>query len=115
MTDRTDQPAGPASPDRKPFTDGRGPSGQAYDLREEEKLGAQAPSGSVAAKPSRAAPDPATPPHAGHRASADPTTGEVRGSGAGAGAGSEGEQYDSDAAGGDGPAITGAGPDKPAD
>ena len=39
----------------------------------------------------------------GKRASIDETTGEVRGSGVGAGGGGLGEDFDSDAAGGDSP------------
>lgn len=42
------------------------------------------------------------PPENGKRASIDPRTGEVHGSGAGAGGGNPGEDYDSDSAAGDG-------------
>jgi hypothetical protein len=42
------------------------------------------------------------PPENGKRASIDPRSGEVHGSGAGAGGGNPGEDYDSDSAAGDG-------------
>ncbi len=110
MTDPIDPARG-----RKPaFDNDRGYSGQDYDIREERRLGAEMPAGSVNAKPSRAPADPDTPPDAGRRASFDPETGETRGSGSGAGGGNPGEDPDNDSAGGDGPVITGAGPDKPA-
>ena len=48
-------------------------------------------------------PDPRDiPPDNGARASIDPVTGEVRGSGVGAGGGSTGEDFSSDSATGDG-------------
>lgn len=47
------------------------------------------------------------PPDNGRRASIDPATGEVHGSGTGAGGGQPGEDFDSDAATGDGYPITG--------
>lgn len=47
------------------------------------------------------------PPDAGQRASVDPRTGEVHGSGAGAGGGNPGEDFDSDASAGDGTLPTG--------
>jgi hypothetical protein len=100
---------------RKPaFDNDRGYSGQDYDIREERRLAAEMPAGSVNAKPSSASADPDTPPDAGRRASFDPVTGETRGSGTGAGGGNAGEDPDSDSAGGDGPVITGAQADKPA-
>lgn len=111
MTERTIDPERA----RKPaFDNDRGMSGQDYDIGEERKLGAEMPAGSVNAKPSRAPADPAMPPEAGRRASFDPVTGETRGSGTGAGGGNPGEDPDNDSAGGDGPVITGARPDKPA-
>jgi hypothetical protein len=110
MTDPTDPARG-----RKPaFDNDRGYSGQDYDLREERRLGAESPAGSVNAKPSRAPADPDTSPDAGRRASFDPVTGETRGSGTGAGGGNPGVDPDHDSAGGDGPVITGADADKPA-
>ena len=62
--------------------------------------------------PSDAARDPGTgnpaiPPDNGHRASFDAETGAVHGSGAGAGGGNPGEDFDSDAATGDGYPVTG--------
>lgn len=47
------------------------------------------------------------PPDNGRRASVDPVTGEVHGSGAGAGGGQPGEDFDNDAATGDGYPLTG--------
>ncbi|MCP3733792.1 hypothetical protein M9979_02715 [Sphingomonas sp. RP10(2022)] len=52
-------------------------------------------------------PDAAIPPDNGRRATIDPKTGEVHGSGSGAGGGNPGEDFDSDAATGDGYPITG--------
>ena len=63
--------------------------------------------------PDRNTPDQDLPPDAGHRASFDPKTGEVHGSGAGAGGGNPGEDYDSDSASGDGTLPTGAGSRQP--
>ncbi|MCU6453446.1 hypothetical protein LPN01_05080 [Sphingomonas sp. A2-49] len=47
------------------------------------------------------------PPDNGRRASIDPRTGEVHGSGSGAGGGNPGEDFASDAAGGDGYPVDG--------
>lgn len=58
-------------------------------------------------------PDKDLPPDAGRRASFDPKTGEVHGSGAGAGGGNPGEDYDSDPAAGDGFPQTGKGSRQP--
>jgi hypothetical protein len=52
----------------------------------------------------------AIPPDNGKRASYDPATGAVHGSGSGAGGGNEGEDFDSDAATGDGFPLTGRDP-----
>ncbi len=49
-----------------------------------------------------AKPDREIPPENGKRASIDPATGAVHGSGSGAGGGNPGEDYDSDSAAGDG-------------
>ena len=55
------------------------------------------------------------PPDNGRRATIDPRTGEVHGSGSGAGGGNPGEDFASDAAGGDGyPIDGGEGRAKPA-
>ena len=51
---------------------------------------------------------PDIPPDNGKRASVDPRTGEVHGSGIGAGGGQNGEDFDGDAASGDGPPPTGS-------
>lgn len=84
---------------RKPaFDNERGYSGQDYDLAEERRLAAQLPAGSVASAPSRVGGDPRA---AGRRASFDPVTGEVRGSGASAGGGSPGEDMNQGPGGGD--------------
>lgn len=53
------------------------------------------------------APDVALPPDNGRRASIDAATGEVHGAGVGAGGGQPGEDFDSDAASGDGYPLTG--------
>lgn len=77
-----------------------GKFGQGYSLDEERKLGRAFPAGSVAPKPSQVAPgDDTLPPDNGRRASFDPATGEVHGSGAGAGGGNPGEDFDDDAGG----------------
>lgn len=83
-------------------------SGQNYTLDEERKLGERLPAGSVAPAPSRVTrDDPALPPDNGKRASFDPVTGEVCGSGAGAGGGNPGEDFEADSSGGDGQPLTG--------
>ena len=111
MTDRTPDPDRPR---QTAFDHDRGYSGQDYHLREEQRLAGDMPAGSVAPRASRVGGgDPATPRDAGRRASFDPATGAVRGSGAGAGGGNPGEDPDADSAGGDGPVITGARADKP--
>jgi hypothetical protein len=68
------------------------------------KIGEDRPGRTDAANVSQ---DPAIPPENGHRASFDPATGAVHGSGSGAGGGQPGEDFDSDAAAGDGYPITG--------
>ncbi|MEH3101342.1 hypothetical protein [Sphingomonas adhaesiva] len=94
---------------RRPAFDRKeGKFGQGYSLEEERKLGAQMPAGSVAPVPSRVTDDDsAMPPDNGRRASFDPVTGEVRGSGAGAGGGNPGEDFEADRSGGDGKPLTG--------
>lgn len=83
------------------FDRDEGKFGQGYSLDEERRLGRAMPAGSVAAKPSQVAPgeDGTMPPDNGRRASFDPATGEVHGSGAGAGGGNAGEDFDDDAPG----------------
>ncbi len=101
-------------PDRNtagnPFDNQDGLYGLEYSREREAALGAKAPSGTVAARPGDPAPpqDPAIPPDNGRRASFDPRTGEVHGSGSGAGGGNPGEDFASDAAGGDGYPIDGS-------
>ncbi|MFN3434148.1 MAG: hypothetical protein ACK4ZY_07080 [Sphingomonas sp.] len=95
--------------DGNPFDAATGLYGQEYHRDREAALGRQAPSGTVAARPGEPRPDdPDLPPDAGRRASFDPATGEVQGSGSGAGGGNPGEDFDSDAANGDGYPITGS-------
>ena len=96
-------------PSGNPFDRQDGTFGQDYHIEREEALGAELPSGTVAARPADPVPphDPAIPPDNGRRASFDPVTGEVRGSGSGAGGGNPDEDFDGDAATGDGYPITG--------
>ena len=93
------------------FDSDKGYSGQEYHPDREAKEGAKAPSGTVAARPGDTPPDDDAdlPPDAGRRASFDPRTGEVHGSGMGAGGGNPGEDYASDPAAGDGFPQTGKG------
>jgi len=92
------------------FDNESGPSGTGYTLESERAEGEKMPSGTVnrdATARSRQIADSDDRPDAGRRASFDPKTGEVRGSGAGAGGGNPGEDYDSDPAAGDGYPLTG--------
>lgn len=93
----------------KPFDRTDGAYGLDYDKDREAALGERMPSGTVAAKPGDAGPpaDPVMPPENGRRASFDPATGAVHGSGSGAGGGNPGEDFESDSAAGDGYPITG--------
>jgi hypothetical protein len=87
-----------------------GISGTGYSQESEREEGEKLPSGSVnqqATARSRQIADNDDQPDAGRRASFDPKTGEVRGSGAGAGGGNPGEDFDRDATAGDGYPITG--------
>ncbi|GAA0671376.1 hypothetical protein FHT00_001903 [Sphingomonas insulae] len=104
----------PVDPERdrqdKPFDRKDGTYGLDYDKEREAASGAQRPSGTVGARPGDAGPprDPAMPPENGRRASFDPATGAVHGSGSGAGGGGNpGEDFESDPAAGDGYPITG--------
>lgn len=100
----------PARGDRGgPFDSDTGMFGQDYDRDREAAMGRDAPSGTVAARPGDTPPpaDPALPPDNGRRATFDPRTGEVHGSGASAGGGNPGEDMASDSAGGDGYPHTG--------
>lgn len=106
MTENTDP-----QHNRKPaFDKDEGKFGQGYTLDDERKLARDMPTGSVAAQESTVREeDPLLPPDNGRRASFDPVTGEVRGSGVGAGGGAAGEDMDEDRAGGDGTPATGKG------
>ncbi|KTT74611.1 hypothetical protein [Sphingomonas endophytica] len=101
MTD----PVDPHHRRRTAFDKDDGKTGQGYTLDDERRMASDMPAGSVAPKPSVLPPDHGD---SGRRASFDPVTGEVRGSGSGAGGGHDGEDPDSDSAGGDGPPRTGA-------
>ncbi|MGP7796218.1 hypothetical protein [Sphingomonas sp. CLY1604] len=99
----------------QPFDADDGLYGQEYHRDREAAQGRDLPSGTVAAKPGAPArtasgidTDADIPPDNGRRASFDPRTGAVHGSGSGAGGGNPGEDFASDAAGGDGYPITGA-------
>jgi hypothetical protein len=101
-----------------PFDRNAGEYGLDYNKDREAALGRQAPSGTVAARPGDPHPpqDPNMPPDNGMRASFDPRTGAVHGSGSGAGGGNPGEDFSSDAAAGDGyPKTGGEGIDKSGD
>lgn len=111
---RMTDPVDPQHRRRPAFDKDTGKFGQGYTLDEERKLGEQSPSGSVAPRPSQIVDDSPTPPDAGRRASFDPKTGAVRGSGAGAGGGHAGEDPSEDRAGGAGAPLTGTGTDQPA-
>jgi hypothetical protein len=108
MTDDRHRTADPEHQRQPAFDKDEGTFGQDYTRNDEKKLGEQMPAGSVAPQPSRAGEDdPALPPENGRRASFDPATGEVHGSGAGAGGGNPGEDFEDDRAGGDGLPLTG--------
>lgn len=97
-----------------PFDDENGLYGQEYHRDREAAMGRERPSGTVAEDKS-AAPHPAEggarqadiPADNGRRASFDPRTGEVHGSGSSAGGGSEGDDFSSDSEAGDGYPFTG--------
>ncbi|MDF0487630.1 hypothetical protein PX554_05770 [Sphingomonas sp. H39-1-10] len=84
---------------------GPGYSGQEYDSQAHASERALDANASDGVTPPAA--DAALPPDNGKRASYDPATGAARGSGAGAGGGNAGEDFDSDAATGDGFPQTG--------
>jgi len=90
--ERSHQPA--------PFNRASGYTGEGYSKEDERALGAEAQSGTVAARPGEHVRDDApVPPDNGQRASFDPATGEVHGSGSGAGGGNAGENFDDDSTG----------------
>lgn len=81
----------------QPFDHEGGHSGQDYHRDEEQAMGRAEPSGSVTKTPPAAArdhEDTDLPADNGRRASVDPKTGEVHGSGAGAGGGNPGDEID---------------------
>ena len=90
-----------------PIGAGPGYSGQEYDANHHAADAALA----AAPRPSMPRPDddPALPPDNGRRATIDPDSGAVHGSGVGAGGGQPGEDFDSDSASGDGFPYTGKG------
>lgn len=97
-------PVDPERPrDRNAFDRPDGYSGQGYTADRERAEGARAADASV--HPEADGRD--LPPDTGHRASVDPRTGEVRGSGAGAGGGNPGEDLDTASASGDSYPLTG--------
>jgi hypothetical protein len=119
MTDKP-RPGGEAfdwvDPERRAphnaFDSDEGVSGNGYSRARERQEGERHPSGEVNPQPAAAPSDNAEsadlPPDNGRRASFDPRTGEVHGSGSGAGGGHRGEDFDSDSASGDGYPFTGS-------
>lgn len=98
-----DQPIDPERPRHaNAFDQPDGYSGQDYTIARETAVG-QPPVAAGAVVPDGRG----LPPDAGHRASADPVTGEVHGSGSGTGGGNEGEDFDSSTASGDSYPVTG--------
>ena len=100
---------------RKPhnaFDNEEGVSGTGYSPESEKREGQRHPSGEVNGGPTAALAaipeDADLPPENGKRASFDPRTGEVHGSGTGAGGGHRGEDFDSDSQSGDGYPFTGS-------
>ncbi|MBW6522898.1 PepSY domain-containing protein [Sphingomonas sp. RHCKR47] len=91
----------------KPFNRASGYTGEGYSAADERAMGAERPSGTVAARPGERVPDDApVPPDNGQRASFDPATGAVYGSGSGAGGGNAGEAFDEDSTG-ESPTLSG--------
>lgn len=83
-----------------PFNRASQYSGEDYSIADERARGVEAPSGTVAARPDESVHDDApVPPDNGQRASFDPATGAVHGSGSGAGGGNAGENFDEDSTG----------------
>jgi hypothetical protein len=94
------------------FDSDRGVAGLGYSAEREAVEGAKHPAGEVngigSDHAANAVPGTDIPTENGRRASFDPRTGEVHGSGAGAGGGNPGEDFDSDSASGDGYPLTGS-------
>ncbi len=105
---RMTDPVDPQHRRRTAFDKDTGKFGQGYTLDDERKLAADMPAGSVAPRPSQLDESDGD---AGRRASFDPATGAVRGSGASAGGGHDGEDPGDDRAGGSGAPLTGVGTD----
>ena len=81
----------------KPFDRDRGYTGQDYHRDDERAMGRAEPSGSVTTTPpasGEANGDTDLSADNGRRATVDPRTGEVHGSGAGAGGGNRGDEID---------------------
>lgn len=99
-----DHPIDPERPrDGNAFDRREGFSGQDYHREREAAEGRRAADPPLPGETGH----PDLPPDNGRRASVDPRTGEVRGSGVGAGGGQPGEDLDQDAATGDGYPLTG--------
>lgn len=101
MTDRTPADKGPLRPQSsRPFDNPTGYSGQEYNREDAQRLVAEDPGGRVNphGDPHRVIPEQDDrrdiPPDNGIRASFNPESGEVHGSGVGAGAGDAGEDFD---------------------
>ncbi len=107
----TNSSAPPQNPP-PPFDKDTGTFAQEYTLDDERRMGEQEPSGSVSPRRSQVPDQASSTPDSGRRASFDPETGAVHGSGASAGGGHEGEDPDDDRTGGDGMPLTGAGSTK---
>ncbi len=109
MTDDRRPAADPEHRHKPAFDKDEGTFGQGYSREDERRLGEQIPAGSVApSEPRAGTADPTLPPENGRRASFDPATGAVHGSGSGAGGGNPGEDFEDDRSGGDGLPLTGA-------
>ncbi len=81
----------------QPFDRDSGYSGQGYTRNDEDAMGRAEPAGCVttnAPAPGEGHTETSLPADNGRRASVDPKTGEVRGSGAGAGGGNRGDEID---------------------
>lgn len=100
MTDPVD-PERPRTAD--PFDQPHGYSGQDYTIARERAEGER----TTARSDSPQSDGRDIPPDAGHRAGAEPATGEVHGSGAGIGGSNAGEDFDSSTSSGDSYPITG--------
>ena len=89
--------------DASAFDRSDGYSGQGYTADRERTEGARATDAGGTSRPD----EEGLPPDNGRPASADPATGEVRGSGSGIGGGNSGEDFDSATPSGDSYPVTG--------